>query len=644
MYYEILVGSQRYHGDGPLTYASNDELELGSVVRVPLSRHRAHGIVLRKTVKPSYPTKSIETSWSFAKLPQQSIDLLLWMHAYYPGPFGQLVELFIPPSLGDSIEAPGRIAANASSPAALPSLTTSQSRATQDLVDNPTSSVLLHGVTGSGKTRIYIERALEELAHGKSVMMLTPEIGLTQPLAEQLRKYLPAHIYSIHSGMTPAKRREQWLKIANTTEPVVIVGPRSALFMPVSNLGLIVVDEVHDAAYKQDQSPHYLANRVAAKLRMLHGAQLILGSATPSVTEYYGFETQQLPIVSLTHKAVQSSKTKQSIVVDSKDRSGFSQSGILSNILIESMRIAIAHGEQTLLFLNKRGSARLVLCQSCGWQAVCPKCDVSLTFHADTHNLRCHSCDVSRPVPVSCPDCGHAEILFSSVGTKAVEQEAKKLFPGARISRFDGDTTKSDSLSTLSDDLHAGNIDIIIGTQTITKGFDLPKLSVVGVVQADASLTIPDFSASERTFQLLAQISGRIGRGHRDGTLVVQTFNPANPLLLQAINENYNEFYKTEIAERQRYKFPPFTHLMTVRCTRSSRQSAIAACNVLKLQIRNNYSAIQAEGPSPRFIEKQRGKYTWQLILRSSQRANLVSFATSLGSRFSYDIDPTDLL
>ncbi len=643
MYYEVLVGSQRYHGDEPLTYNSEAALQPGTIVLVPLGRYSAHGIVLGKVQEPPYATKTIAMQWPFAKLPLPSLRLLQWMHNYYPGPFGQLVELFIPPSLVASLKIPENIPAP-SATSTPPPLTSAQQAALHQINQHPASSVLIHGITGSGKTRIYLERALETLASEKSVVVLTPEIGLTQPLALQFKKYCSTNVYTVHSSLTPAKRRELWLSIALSTQPVIVIGPRSALFMPIPRIGLVVIDEAHDGAYKQDQSPHYQASRVAAKLRELHGAQLILGTATPLVADYYGFTARKLPVVTLTESAVVSDTHKKTVLVDCKQRENFSRSQILSTPLLEAIQAAIDQGEQSLLFLNKRGSARLILCKQCGWQAMCARCDVSLTFHADTHNLRCHSCDMSQSVPLECPDCKNPDVMFTSVGTKAIEQEVIKLFPGARVGRFDGDTSKEESLTSVSRDLHDGGIDIIIGTQTITKGFDLPKLSVVGVVQADTSMAIPDFSASERTFQLIAQISGRIGRGHRNGTLIVQTFNPENPVLQNATAENYSAFYVAEISERERYKFPPFTHLMTIRCTRASRKSAIAACNALKLQLGIGNSGLRIDGPSPRFIEKQRGKYTWQLILRSAQRTQLVRIAQSLGSQFTYDIDPTDLL
>jgi primosomal protein N' (replication factor Y) len=503
---------------------------------------------------------------------------------------------------------------------------------------------MLHGVTGSGKTRIYLERTLSTIAAGKSVVVLTPEIGLTQPLIKQFEQHIPAEVFGVHSDMTQAARRKRWLQIATSPKPLVVIGPRSALFMPTTNIGLIIIDEAHDSAYKQDQSPHYLATRVAAKLRSLHNAQLILGSATPSVADYYTFSTRGLPIVSLQEQAVKSDTRKKVVIIDSKNRGQFSRSRILSDQLLDAIQESKSRGEQSLLFLNKRGSARLILCQSCGWQAICPRCDVSLTFHADTHNLRCHSCDTTQAVPLNCPECDNHEIVFTSVGTKALEQEISRLFPQSRVQRFDGDTTKSQSLSALASDLQDGSIDIIIGTQTITKGFDLPNLGVVGIVQADTSMAIADFSASEKTFQLLTQTSGRIGRGHRNSTLVIQSFNPDSPVLKQAVEENYVDFYASEIAERRTYNFPPFKHMMVIRCTRSSRASALAACKSLKLQIRISHPHIQIDGPSPRFIEKQRGKYTWQLLLRSTHRNLLVSVAQNIETRFSHNIDPIDLL
>lgn len=644
MYYLVWVGSRRFHGDAALTYSCADNLSPGTVVKVPLGRGSTHGIVKAKVRKPSFPTKAITHAWPDVTVPAESTQLLLWMAAYYPSSLGQTTELFLPPAL--TIQQPENSELrSAKQPTSLSPLTEAQTNAV-DTIATADTSVLLHGITGSGKTRVYLDAANQAISTNRSVLILTPEIGLTTPLANQFRKHVDAPIITLHSGMTPAERRTAWLQVHDAQKPIVVVGPRSALFLPFRNLGLIVIDEAHDTAYKQSQVPRYNAIRVAGKLREIHRAKLIQGTATPLVAERHLFESKQLPIIEMQSKAIVAEENlpKTTRIIDSRNRQSFSKSPYLSDPLVAAIQTAVDNHEQSLLFLNKRGSARLILCQSCGWRALCPKCDTALTFHADSHNLRCHSCETSEPVPSECPVCGQPDIVFRSIGTKALAAELSRLFPHATVARFDGDTQKSDGLVARSDELHKGDIDIIIGTQTVTKGFDLPNLSVVGVVQADTSLGIPDFTAHERTFQLISQVSGRVGRGHRAGALIIQTFNPDNTAIRYAADDNYTAFYREELAERKRYTFPPFTHLMAIRCSRASRQSAEDACIKLSARLEKDFPAATIEGPSPRFSEKQGGKYTWQLIVKAPNRSILTTIAAHLPSGWAYDLDPIDLL
>jgi primosomal protein N' (replication factor Y) len=644
MYYLVWVGSRRFHGDAALTYSHADDLNPGTVVKVPLGRGSAHGIIKAKVHKPSFPTKAILHAWPNIIVPDTSTQLLLWMAAYYPSSLGQTTELFLPPALTiQQLESSDPTSTRRLTP--LPPLTQAQTEAI-DTISSANTSVLLHGITGSGKTRVYLEAALQTIADNTSVLVLTPEIGLTTPLANQFRKHTDVPIITLHSGMTPAERRTAWLQVHDARKPVVVVGPRSALFLPFRHLGLIVIDEAHDTAYKQSQAPRYNALRVAGKLREIHRAKLIQGTATPLVAERHLFESKQLPIIEMRSKAIitEEKLPKTTQIIDSRNRQSFNKSPYLSDALVAAIQTAVDNHEQSLLFLNKRGSARLILCQSCGWRAVCPKCDTALTFHADTHNLRCHSCETSEPVPSDCPVCGQSDVVFRSIGTKALASELSRLFPQAMVARFDGDTQKSDGLVARSNELHRGDIDIIIGTQTVTKGFDLPKLSVVGVVQADTSLGIPDFTAHERTFQLISQVSGRVGRGHRSGTLIIQTFNPDNTAIRYAADEDYTAFYREDLAERKRYVFPPFTHLMAIRCSRASRESAEDTCIKLSAKLKKDFPTATIEGPSPRFNEKQGGKYTWQLIIKAPSRSILTTIAAHLPSGWTYDLDPIDLL
>lgn len=643
MYYNVLVASQRYHGAESLTYNSADTLSVGQIVRAPLGRFHVLGIIESQAPKPSFAVKSIEQTWDLV-VPNTTIDLIAWLHDYYPAPLGSIVELFTPPALTKRTSWAESPLLKAIVSPDFPPLTTEQQQAMTQIEKATGKPVLLHGDTGTGKTRLYLERTAQVLSEGKSVIITTPEIGLTEPLLKLFTKAFGSRVHITHSGMTAAKRRQQWVAVCQAKTPVVLLGPRSALFYPVQHLGLVVIDEAHDTAYKQDQAPYYQASRVAAQLAHKQHAQLILGTATPLVTDYYYFAAKNLPIVRLTTPALQTPTQVTPVIVDSRERNNFSRSPYLSNQLLDAITGALSRHEQTLLFLNRRGSARVVLCNHCGWQALCPRCDASLTFHADTHNMRCHSCDYKATVPTACPECQGSELLFTSIGTKALEAEVAKYFPSATIARFDGDTHKSEGLVAKFNDLQQGAVDIIIGTQSIAKGHDLPKLSVVGIVQADMSLAIPDYTASERTYHLLSQVMGRTGRGHRNGTLVIQTHNPTSSVVAQALAKEYATFYDQEITERHAYNFPPFTYLMTLTCTRATAASAEKACLRTKEQLLAQIPGISIEGPSPRFIEKVANKYSWHLIVRARSRTKLTEAIKRLPSGCIANIDPTTLL
>ncbi len=643
MYYRVLVASQRFRGKESLTYSSGETLSIGQIVSVPLQRNIVLGIVENIADKPSFATKVIAGHWEVF-IPGKSLELLSWLSKYYPGPLGVITELFTPPALPKKLpdtlneqiaEQPG---------VKSPSLTSEQSKVLDLIQKKQPRSVLLHGNTGTGKTRLYVELAKEALRKGTSVVVLTPEIGLTRPLLETFKKALGSRVVVTHSDMTPAQRRTVWLKASTSETGLVVIGPRSALFSPLKKIGLIVLDEAHDGAYKQEQAPYYQASRVAGHLAHAHGALLVMGSATPLVSDYFTFIQKNLPVLRMVQPALEIREPTSVNVVDHKNKDLFSRSAWLANTLLDSIGEALKNGEQSLLFLNRRGSARLILCSNCGWQALCPHCDVALTYHHDTYQMRCHSCDFIDHVPTNCPTCNGSELVFRTIGTKALEIEIGRLFPGARVGRFDRDTEKTQRLSQQHDALQSGKIDIMIGTQSIAKGFDLPKLSVVGIVQADSGLQIPDYTANERTYQLISQVSGRIGRGHRAGRLYVQTYEPESLLITLALQKNYAGFYEQELEQRKLYNFPPFVYLLKITFSRASSKSALGACQQLANSLKKLGSGVEIDGPSPRFIEKIAGRYAWHLVVKSKRRQNLLKIIDSLPSNCTYDIDPSDLL
>ncbi len=643
-YYFVWVRSNRYHGQEALTYSSQERLVVGSVVQVELQKEVVLGIVSGATTKPRFQTKTIIRNLDLTPLPAHLLRVATWLQNYYPAPLGIISQQLLPAHLSEKLVA-SVVSEKFDTPNlnALPQLTTEQSSALQAMQERDT--YIVHGATGSGKTRLYIELAAQNITAGKSAIILTPEISLITQLTNSFRQVFGQRVIVMHSQQTPLERQKAWLACLQSSEPVIMIGPRSALFSPVNKLGLIVLDEAHESAYKQEQSPQYQTGRVAAYLASITRASLVLGSATPAVSDYYLAEQKNKSIIRLTELAVSEQHPKtEIIVVDRKDHNFFDRSPLLSRELIAGVERALSRGEQSLLYLNRRGTARLVMCENCGWQAVCPHCDVPLTYHGDQHSLRCHSCSYHQTSPTSCPACGHPSVLFKTAGTKAIVDEVKRLFPQARIARFDTDNAKSERFEQHYETVKSGSVDIIVGTQLLAKGIDLPKLSTLGILLADTSLYLPDFSAQERTFQLISQVLGRIGRGHLPGTAIIQTYHPDHPILVDAIQGNYQQFYERELKERRQFLFPPFCYLLKVTVRRASLRAVESAAQTLKDDIRASKVNVRVEGPAPAFYERFQNKYQWQLVIKAVQRPELLKVISRLPANCSYDIDPLDLL
>jgi primosomal protein N' (replication factor Y) len=643
-YYSVWVRSSRYHSSEPLTYASSSKLSAGSIVQVELQRELVLGVVSGLVSQPRFKTKLVTRVFDLPPLPGHLLRLMKWLITYYPAALGVVVQQFLPVNLSEK-QLNNNEMVNFSKPdlKILPKLTDEQQTALQNMAE--LNTYLLHGVTGSGKTRLYIEMAVQTLAAGQSAIILTPEISLTSQLANNFRQVFGNRVIVIHSGQAPAERQKAWLDCLRSAQPLVVIGPRSALFSPLAKVGLIVLDEAHETAYKQEQAPQYQAGRVAAQLASLTHARLVLGSATPAINDYYLAEQKSKPIIRLDQLAQKGLATKTEVtLVDKKQRDLFTRSQQLSQPLIKAVELALSHGEQSLLYLNRRGTARLVLCENCGWQAVCPHCDVPLTYHGDHHTLRCHSCDFRAPAPSSCPDCGHTDIIYRTAGTKAIVDEVSKLFPNARVARFDTDNLKAERFEQHYEAAKAGTIDILVGTQLLAKGLDLPKLSTLGVLLADTSLYLPDFSAQERTFQLISQVLGRVGRGHVAGRAIIQTYHPDHPILQAAIKGDYPTFYVGELDNRRQFLFPPFVYLLKLTVRRASIKSAEEAANKLKSELEHGGYRVRVEGPAPSFYERLQNKYQWQLVVKTKDRAELLKIIASLPSGWSYDLDPLDLL
>lgn len=641
-YYLVAPSSGRYHGAEPLTYASDAVLEPGSIVTVPLGNVSSLGFVVAAVAKPDFATKTLTFHSGIPPIPEQLLRTWNWMRQYYPGPLSSHTQLLLPPAAPKKLPEDTLLAphANESYFSAHP-LTQQQAGALAQI--EPSGTHLIHGDTGSGKTRLYMELVREALMTERSSIILTPEISLTSQLARNLRRAFGDGVVVMHSQLTVAARRDLWLQVARASHPLIVVGPRSALFLPLRDVGLIVLDESHEQAYKQESAPWYHASRVAGVLGAQHGARVLLGSATPPLSDYELARSKQRPIIRLTGSAIESDHKTSVKLVDMRGNENRSK-GNFSHQLMGAIKTSLDASEQSLIFINRRGTARLVLCQQCGWQSTCPRCDIALTYHGDEFQMRCHTCGHQERVPLACPSCNFAEIVMKSVGTKTIVDELQRAFPEARIARFDTDNLTGERFHERYDEVVGNEVDIIVGTQLIAKGLDLPRLTTLGILNADTSLSIPDFSAGERTYQLIHQLVGRVGRGHRPGTAIVQTYNPDHPIIKAATAQDWGAYYAYETHERRQYQFPPYTYLLKASCRRASAKSAEAQANKVANVIKEANLPVRIDGPAPAFREKVSGKFAWQLVMRSSSRAALLQAAQLLPKDWSYDIDPVNLL
>lgn len=644
--YEVLVAHKR--ATKLLTYRGAKS-DVGQVVQVSFGSDTALGIVMGPVKKPEVRVKNFSSDYTEGlKLPLQLVKLLMWLRTYYPSNLGILGLLVLPKGLSVK-ESPKEkiVISSKNSESVSPNLREQQQQAVDMILGGADLSYLLHGITGSGKTRIYEELIRHAADEGKSSILLSPEIGLTAQLQATMAEALPnLPIHVFHSDISPAKRRQEWQQIAKEKGPQLVLGPRSALFAPVSQVGFIIMDEAHDSSYKQQAQPYYQTSRVAAHLARLHRAKFVLGSATPSISDYYVFQTKKLPIIGLTELAKkQPTGTKAVKVIDIKQRSHFDRSAWLSEAMLKGIDSNLQKAQQSLVFLNRRGTARLTLCESCGWQAICPHCDIPLTFHGDLYHLICHICDFKQTLPSSCPVCQATNLVFRSIGTKFIVEELARLFPDAHIKRFDSDVKKSQQLAQQYQALVEGSIDIIVGTQVITKGWDLPKLGFVGIVMADSALFFPDFTAQETAYQLLHQATGRTHRGHIAGQVVIQTYQPDSQVIKSVLENNYQSFYEQQLDERRRFGYPPFVFMLKLWVKRAKRQSSQSATDKLASALRKQYNMrIEILGPAPAFQERSANGYTWQIVIKARQRQPLLDIISQLPSGWSYDIDPVNLL
>ena len=494
------------------------------------------------------------------------------------------------------------------------------SRIVSSLKKNRFYTYLLFGVTGSGKTEVYIRATQEALSMGKQVIILLPEISLAIYIESILRARLGERVSIYHSRLSEGERYEQWIRMAKG-EIDVVVGARSALFSPLPRLGLIIVDEEHDPSYKQENIPYYQARDSAVMRGQIEDAVVVLGSATPSVQSYHNCLQGKYRLI-LMKKRVDDRPMPEIEIVDMRKET----SKILSKRLIEAIKENLKKGNQTILFLNKKGFFRLYICLRCGHPVRCPNCDVSLVYHLREERLRCHYCGYYKEIPKKCDNCGGMRFKAIGFGTERLEKEISELFPDARISRMDADIVrKKGTVPKILGEFVDRKIDILIGTQMVTKGYHFPHVTLVGVIDADISLLFPDFRAAEWTYQLISQVSGRAGRGKEKGNVIIQTHNPYHYSIQAAVKNDYPVFFKREEELRKALKYPPFSYITCLRLQGNKRENVVlSAMNISELlrktiEDERLKEKVELLGPIEAPIQKIKGKFRWQIILKTER-------------------------
>ena len=656
LYAEVAVEAARGIARESYTYAVPDGMDVvpGHRVTVPFGRRISYGFVVSLgTEEPDVDTKPISTAGSEPLLLPHQVALARLVADHYWLPLIECIRAMLPPRVrGTGTTGAGastrqrrhsrllELATGQVSAAERFTLTAEQRAALEVIQANPVT--LLHGVIASGKTEVYLAAAERALADGLRVLLLVPEISLTPQLVQRVRARLNAPVALLQSQLTELERAQQWWR-ARRGEAQVVLGSRSAVFAPIPRLGLICLDEEGSAAYKQDRTPRYEAGWVARQLASVTGARLVMGSATPSVATYHEAANDEVAMAKLTRRVRGNDAEVE--LVDMRDEAAEGNRQPLSRRLVELVTRTLENEEQTILYLNRRGMATFVMCRDCGRSVQCLGCSVALVQHAEIGGLVCHYCGYSRAMPAVCDFCGSRNIRALGLGTQRLETMARRLWPTARVLRLDSDAARGpDSYFNIWEEFSERRADILVGTQLVTRGLDLPAVTCVGVVDADLPLHFPDYRSAENTFALVAQVAGRAGRDGRPSRVIVQTSNPEHYALRCAAAGDYQGFYEAELPARKAFVFPPYADLAVL--TRTDRDDARAAASAREAvesmaagMLKEGIAGIRVMGPSPAFIHKLRGEYRWQVTLKGDGLERARHLAPR-GKDWSYDVDP----
>ena len=628
------------------TYEVNlENLEVGDLVEASFRSQKINGIVLDiSKQKPPYNIKPLEKIVRKNVLTDFQLATAKFISEYYSAHLGKTLRLFIPQRVWENRPLKRKAKSSQIKPTPQPTkkLTSAQAEVLKKILPTANCSLptLLHGITASGKTEIYLRVILETIKAGKQAILLVPEIALTPQLVGYFAHSIPKEkIAVIHSHLSEGEKLTAWEKI-HSGEIQLVIGSRSALFAPARNIGVIILDEEHEWTYKNDQNPRYHARAVAWKIAELTKAKLILGSATPSVESYHAAQNDRVQLLELPERINQSSLPEVKIV-DLRNEMKMGNSSPISEALQGKIREKLDKKEQVILLLNKRGYSSSTVCRDCGFVLNCKNCSLPLTFHRIFNRCICHACNYSEAPPTSCPNCKSVAIRYLGAGTQKIENELHNFFPKARILRADRDTTTlKGSHQKIYETFRDHEADILIGTQMIAKGLDLPNVSLVGVLLADIGLHFPDFRAGEKVFSLLTQVAGRCGRGDKPGEVIIQTYSPDHLALVNAKTHNYKKFFEEEIQERKSFGWPPFQKI--VKFIFVNAQEKIARGEAEKFAQKLKKSGEKNVWMAPALITKLHNKFHYHVIWRGRDPRELLK-KIQLPEKCRVDVDPVSI-
>ena len=656
LFAEVAVEAARGISRETYTYSVPDGVDVvpGHRVTVPFGRRSTYGFVVSLgTDDPGVETKPIASAGADPLLLPHQVELARLVAAHYWVPVIECIRAMLPPRVrGNGSSGSGassrqrrhtRLLELATGPAPVRervTLTAEQREALEVIGSSPVT--LLHGAIASGKTEVYLAAAERALACGLRVLLLVPEISLTPQLVQRVRARLDTGVAVLHTQLTELERAQQWWR-TRRGDANVVLGSRSAVFAPIPRLGLICLDEEGSNAYKQDRTPRYEAGWVARRLAAVTGAKLVMGSATPSVATYHGALNGESALATMAHRV--RGHDAEVELVDMRDEAAGGNRQPLSRRLVEAVTRTLDDEEQTILYLNRRGLATFVLCRDCGRSVQCLGCSVALVQHSEIDGLVCHYCGYARAMPSVCDHCGSRNIRGLGMGTQRLEGMVKRLWPQARVLRLDSDIARGpDAYFNVWETFSERRADILVGTQLVTRGLDLPAVTCVGVVDADLPLHFPDYRSAENTFALFAQVAGRAGRDGRPSRVVVQTSNPEHYALRCAAAGDYEGFYRAELPARKAFVFPPYAELAVLTRTdrddgRAAAAAREAADGIAAGLVKDGIEGIRVMGPSPAFIHRLRAEYRWQVTLKGDRLERARHLAPK-GKDWSYDVDP----